>query len=574
MATIKNYFSSRITIGQVRNHIGASPIQTIQRLNGLTIVELPWSMLPGYSNVTPGNVATNTTPFFKGKKYEITMNTDFSNQYTGSSYIQDPDVSPVGISIPPTGTIGYFAKDAIPDGWLEIGNDMEYYVFRRQINGDWFNPIYANTEYTAIHSLLKDWGFVKSESRNITGWSFNTNDPFKGYFIRCFNPAATGADSGYNIFDTQNSSYLSIHQHDGAYLYSSSVGSSTPLTGDLHPIDFGYRIKRTEIGIPTIGQDIWFNYKWKPGVEWEIVDSGTVKLTSGSENNLAEGHRAAAENFMDYANHIHGSIETYYRGYNNNYFGKLTYLHEPFTSYVASGRSQATLLRSNSPAAGSSVGVLDLDQNNTFYNPYSPYPGNVARTYYTDAIQTFTQSYYLSASYTATHRHSHTTDHTHRHTQDHTADVATYSVSSPPFRSLTSTQTSTHYVGHTHVVTHYNTLDTPDVPSGGYTQTYNIITETGAAGFEVRGPAIVYTELESIGKFYPYHILKSDPITAQGSEFYNSGDNGTFVEVTSEEGDHAHDYTFIDGTGPITKFRGQGHENRPVNVALRMCIKY
>lgn len=570
MATIKNYFSSRISIAQIRSHVGASPVQTIQRLNGLTIVELPWSKLPGYSNITPFNVATNTPPFFQGKKYQITMNTNFSNDYTGATYIQDPDVSPVGISIPPPGTIGYFAKDVIPDGWLEIGNDMEYYVFKRQVNGDWFNPIYANTEYTAIHTLLKDWGYVKSESRNMSGWSFNTFDPFKGFFIRSFNPENTGVDNSYDIFDTISTSYMSIHQHEGKTLYSSSVGSNTPLPGDLHPIDYGYRIKLTESFV-TVGVDLWFNYKWKVGVEWEIENSGTVKLNETSPTNLAQGHKAGAETYMDYANHIHGSIETYYRGFDNLLYGKI---YNPllinFSSYIASGRSDATLLRQNSPVQGSIVGGLDSDQNKTFWNPYSPYPGMGAKkTYYTDAINTLTESYYQSFTHTYTHRpsHTHIQNNTHRGTQR--THAGTYYISSINTRQYSLHHTHTSYTDPTHTHTGYYTLDTDQVPQGR-TWTSNIYTE----GFEVRGIPHEYSEEASLGRYYPYHILKSDPSTAAGSEFYNSGDNGTFVEVTSEAGDHRHDFTMVDGTGPLTRHRGGGHENRPINIALRMCIKY
>lgn len=564
MATIKNYFSSRISIAQIRSHIGANPVQTIQRLNGLTIIELPWSKLPGYSNITPGNVATNTPPFFQGRKYQITMNTDFGNDYTGATYIQDPDVSPVGISVPPPGTIGYFAKDVIPDGWMEIGNDMEYYVFKRQINGDWYNPIYANTEFTAIHSLLKDWGFVKSESRNMSGWSFNTFDPFKGYFIRSFNPESTGIDNGNDIFDALNNSYLSIHQHEGKTLYSSSVGSSTPLPGDLHPIDYGYRTKLIESFV-TVGIDLWFNYKWKPGVEWEIENEGTVRLNETSPINPAQGHQAGAKTYMDYANHIHGSIETYYRGYDNKLYGRLTTLiANPFTGYIATGRSQATLLRPNSPNIGSVAGVLDADQNKTFWNPYSPYPGT-PKTYYTDASQTMTSSSFARLTYTGTSRQSSTTIPQNTQIWEYTRNEST----AIGFGTYSQTYQQTSVDDFTQADTAYQTADTNDRPGG---QTFT--TKTYTEGFTVRGTPIIYNQETGLGRYYPYHILKSDPNTAQGSEFYNSGDNGTFVEITSEAGNHNHDYTILDSTGPITRHRGGGHENRPINIALRMCIKY
>jgi len=574
MATIKNYFSSRISIAQIRSHVGASPIQTIQRLNGLTIIELPWSKLPGYSNITPGNVATNTPPFFQGRKYQITMNTDFGNDYTGATYIQDPDVSPVGISVPPPGTIGYFAKDVIPDGWMEIGNDMEYYVFKRQINGDWYNPIYANTEFTAIHSLLKDWGFVKSESRNMSGWSFNTFDPFKGYFIRSFNPESTGIDNGNDIFDVLNNSYLSIHQHEGKTLYSSRVGSSAPLPGDLHPIDYGYRTKLIESFVPggyNIGIDLWFNYKWKPGVEWEIENNGTVRLdeTSPDPTNTFQGHQAGAKTFMDYANHIHGSIETYYRGYDNKLFGRLTTLiANPYTSYIATGRSQATLLRSNSPNTGSSAGVLDADQNKTFWNPNSPYPGLTPTTYYTDASQTMTSSTFGRPTYTGTTRQTATTIQVNQQKNTLKQDTPLVMVGPGQYQqTLVQTTVQVGVPGQNN--TDYQTADEPDRPGG---QTWT--TKTWTEGFTVRGTPIIYNQEASLGRYYPYHILKSDPSTVQGSEFYNSGDNGTLVEITSEAGNHNHDYTMTDSTGPITRHRGGGHENRPINIALRMCIKY
>ena len=44
---MENYFSSRITISEIRDKIGAPSVLRIQRLNGLTISDIPLEDLPG-----------------------------------------------------------------------------------------------------------------------------------------------------------------------------------------------------------------------------------------------------------------------------------------------------------------------------------------------------------------------------------------------------------------------------------------------------------------------------------------------------------------------------------------------
>lgn len=541
MATIKNYFSTKIPVSQIRAHVGASPILTIQRLDGLSVVDLPISKMPAQGDAS-----------FVSTKNQITMNVDAGNNYTGSISIQDPNVAAVGVSIPPTGTIGYFAREDIPDGWLEIGNPVEYFLFERQVGGTWLNPVYANTEFTEIFNVLNDWGLIRSTSRTVQGRAFNTQDPFKGYFIRCLNPSATGVDPGHTIFDTEQS-YISIHKHEGETLYQFS-GKDSPFVGGA--IDRGNRMQVNE-SFGKFGADVWFNYKWKVTFNWDVENDGTVLLTHASN-----GLTSPAKYMINYDEHIHGQIKTYYRGIDGLY-GKITThrIEEPtvITRDVADAGKDSTV-----KLTGSLTMDTDVDQEHTFYNPYRT-AGLPLITVYTQISAYYTRSFYSlnteSSTAYQTVKYSYTDQ--QRDEVDYTSVLGKQFIDITQGRTDLTQSASQRFTGESKGTSR----DTFRGSELTYSDEFERNTLKGVLGEYHKRIRIDY-------RYYPYHILKSNAGTPSGSEFYNSGDYGLYSGITSSSGNHDHDYAILSGGNPVVRGRGQGHENRPTNIALKMCIKY
>lgn len=524
---MENYFSSRITISEIRDKIGAPSVLRIQRLNGLTISDIPLADLPG-----SGNSTYDPTVFG-----ELTMHVASNNDYTGAFYIQDPTITKTGISVPPTGTIGYFAKDVIPDGWLEIGFESDYFTYQRQIGGTWDNPVYANTEYAEIYQLLDDWGLVKSTDRVAgLGKRFNTIDPFKGYFIRSLNPSNSGVNNSKNIFDTEIS-YLSIHKHDGDTLYQTHTGGI---------IDRG---KIAKIG--SYNTEFWFNYKWRAGFNWDVENNGTIRINSGLSSEWPNP-TSPQKYVTDFDNHIHGRIQTYYRGHDGLY-GRIspTYVEYSGGGSIANDSDNQIYLEQSDFTSG--------DQNNTtsnltFYTPFSD-SGRPSYTYYTGYGNVYRSTAWLTQTYRV-------------------VSEQTYTVASTSSRNLTldytlgkanpqnkQTYTNTSFNQQTYTV--HNT-NIPDYQ--------NVTAQQTLSGITYNTPSLNYTAVKttrSDARYWPYHILKAPTGTPSGSEPYNSGDYGPLADVSSAAGDHSHSYATTS-----TMSRGIYNENRPENIALRMCIKY
>lgn len=558
---MKNYFSSRISIQQIKDYVGDVPGLRIQRLNGLSVSDARISTFPaqGYPN----------TRNFQGTKLDITMNVDTANNYTGATYIQDPAITQTGVSIPPVGTIGYFPKDHVPDGWMEIGDPLVYYAYKRQIGGTIPNPIYSNTEYTPIFSLLDQWGFVMSTSNAAVGKVFNTYDPFRGYFIRGLNPDTTGPDANGVIFSTANS-YISLHSHDGDSLYDSSISGGS--------IDRGYRVFIEEFPLfsgrvlpynanNTFGNDFWFNYKWEVGIGWDLnhlEGGGTIKANSTNYS------VSPLKYVVGFDAHIHGRIKTYYRGHDTLH-GKISPLVDQDIGYVPNPKyyRDTSFVGIGEMTSNSSVAsfLYKAKEELTYYNPYTSAALGTwtVFTKWTSVIND-TPWNFTSVSGGAGGAYTLYTMYTTK--QNSTSRVTVRSVNSRFTLHWAGTMTSfpyTDYVTYTRATSYGST--------SYYTNTQIPTKKTSAwdtlkARFTL-GTEFIFTRTSRLDKkYFPYHILKSNPGTISGDEFYNSGNNGIFIETTSEAGNHEHTYVHSK-----THYRGHG-ETRPQNVALRMCIKY
>lgn len=205
----QNYFSTRIPISELASDVGLSPTtSTIQRVGSLFAKLVDKNTYPSINNTY--------VPTTKGT---LAMTYDYTNALSGTVKLEDPSnaTATAGISLPPVGTLGYFPVDKVPEGWMIIGDPSQTFKHKTTIGyigGNPLNPIYANTEYTEIYDILKSWDLIESESKKNYGADFNTKDPFRGYFLRCLNPDATGVDAGSYTLQTQNS-YMSKHTHDG-----------------------------------------------------------------------------------------------------------------------------------------------------------------------------------------------------------------------------------------------------------------------------------------------------------------------------------------------------------------------
>ena len=540
MATINNYFSSRITISDIRNFIGAAPQLRIQRLNGLTINDALISTFPAQGDSS-----------FSSPKYNITMNVDTNNDYTGAFYIQDPAITKTGVSVPPVGTLGYFAKNEIPDGWLEIGNEAQFFSYKRLIGEHANNQgIFADTEFTEIYKLLKGWNLIQSESLSVEGKIFNTKDPLKGYFIRCLNNSASGPDSGKSIFNTQ-SSYLSIHTHDGDTLFSGSTSGT---------VDRGYRSYLRETPSHTrilysanpsyFGSNFWMNYKWQVSYGWDIEHSeggGTIRITDSNYGSTPVKYA------VNYDGHVHGRIKTYYRGYDGLY-GKINPIFDEDIGTVYNPK----YYRDTSFNPDSSP--ISVDDNSSFTNRmreevtyYDPYTG-------TSALITLYTNW--------THVTRPTKE--YRTLSTNTAVPSAYAT----YRNTTHTDGSQIYDQFGNFIRNTNEVTNTFSNNTNYTEiktkntTRTTFWNTHVGRFVEGGPYYFTRSAPIDRRYYPYHILRSQDGTLDGDEFYNSGYDGAFADTTSAAGNHAHNYTF-------SKMHYRGHgETKPNNVALRICIKY
>lgn len=244
----KNYFSSRITINERLAEVGLpSNSSSIQRVGELSARLIDIS---GY----PSQLVTPTTFTPGPSKGTLSMTVEASGELSGTITMQDPaNVDfPAGVSLPPPGTLGYFAVDKVPEGWLVLGDpftQIPYKVLLYYQNGNITQPVYANTEYTEIYNILKSWDLVESDRPTNYGRVFNTKDPFKGFFVRSLNPDATGLDSGKLPLETQESS-ISTHSHDGVnfptYVDPHTLYEAVGTYNSSSPSYYTFNINRSE----------------------------------------------------------------------------------------------------------------------------------------------------------------------------------------------------------------------------------------------------------------------------------------------------------------------------------------
>lgn len=211
MPSSSNYFSNRTTILDIASDVGAAPVRKIQKLFLLKVRESEIKTWP----------ASGDNTFAVGAKGQLSLSVanTASREFYSDLRIQDPANTklPIGISVPPAGTLGYFAKDEVPNGWIELGDDNKFFPHKVVIGWiDKANAIarYANTEFTEIYDILDSWGLIQSVSKDNLGMSFNTFDPFRGKFIRSLNPNCYGPDANNQPLSTANTS-LSLHTHNG-----------------------------------------------------------------------------------------------------------------------------------------------------------------------------------------------------------------------------------------------------------------------------------------------------------------------------------------------------------------------
>jgi len=280
-------------------------------------------------------------------------------------------------------------------------------------------------------------------------------------------------------------------------------------------------------------------------------NNGTVKVDD-------TGYGGSPDYYaVNFANHIHGRVKTYYRGHDGLY-GKLTSTYNVNAgNYYGTGGGAAvggTIFRTLS---NTDEQPDTNEQGITYFTPFSS-AGLPSYTLYTDV----TEVWQTTLTETATKR-STTYSHNFERSTGITRDETDYSDGRVDYtgKIIDLTQTGTLYNTTTETISVRNTTYGTRV---SYTRDFVRDTSEapGALLSNVRTARVDYD-------YYPYHILKSESNTPAGSEFYNTGDNGTFIEVTTAAGNHSHSYV-----NPNTRKRGLGYENRPVNIALRMCIKY
>ena len=216
-----NYFSNRISIDERKLDVNedssnfditSSNYSTfigdvgIQRLKGLAVTKLDVNTLP-----TDGD---DTFPTNKGTFAVLESG---NNNYTGQIRILDGGVTRTGKPVPHVGTLGYFAYNGIPDGWLECNGAFILYAKNAG------SGTFKDTEFTELYNVLNTWTSANSDTAVTTqpistGNAFKLPD-FRGFFIRCSNTGEV-PQTKYNTSNYKN------HSHNGASLYSNHSGGS------------------------------------------------------------------------------------------------------------------------------------------------------------------------------------------------------------------------------------------------------------------------------------------------------------------------------------------------------------
>ena len=301
-----NYFSNRISIDERKLDVNedssnfditSSNYSTfigdvgIQRLKGLAVTRIDVNTLP-----------TNGDDTFPTNKGTFAVLESGTNNYTGQVRILDGGVTRTGKPVPHVGTLGYFAYNGIPDGWVECNGSFLLYAKNAG------QGTFKDTEFTELYNVLNSWTNANSDTAVITqtiadGNAFKLPD-FRGYFTRC---STTGQipQTKYNTSNYKN------HSHNGSSLYS---GDSS--------------------GSPELGQYGWVRFVFprddSGGTNYNY--NGYYSMDSYNGN---QGIGSSGYGFYE----LHTETGAYSGNYNNKYYSFYYGRWEDHYSPVSNGQS-------------------------------------------------------------------------------------------------------------------------------------------------------------------------------------------------------------------------------------------
>lgn len=607
-----NYFSNRIKITTIKQDI-ASTIPTgddrldylnpndnrIQRLQGFATRRVP------NSSYVATSLGTNDFPTTKGQLVVVTNgykpdeslyvlgDSLYNKEFTGDIRLLDGGITRIGQSFPPVGSLGYFAHNSIPDGWLEmIGQNV---LFQKSLGFYYFDPdtgvrvdlttlpdstdplrntvskFYEETietEFTPLYNILASWGLAEI-SPSILGWNVKIPS-LQGYYIRSLNPSDMGPDANqkmwYSGSDIETIGTVGTNARkslNGSYYNSGSSVSDAfgniPVVKHRH---YGNMLHRSD----TAGDKDWgitnFMYLWagtrvrtsygrsgSPLGITEQQDYGFLpyrNMNGTDTQNFRQDFTAGRPSGLG-RKHIVGTTTQYiqhryypYHGWNSwggvsntNAFHDGYPVHGSKPLYYATGYT----LRYR----GQIMSQADGDE-------YRDWNQNVSEShmgYHTSGDDTWDMKYGRINSFIE-HFHQSIWTYWHRHDR----------FSSFLFHAMISEFGNTNYHYWNWPSYHYNN-DNHFWHAGGYYDKYENT---------YHGNGNYYTSKDRM-YIYPYHIKKSPQGTAKESEVLNTANDG---DQTTTSGLHSH--SVWHGSNGVF-FRG-GYENRPKSVALRLCIKY
>lgn len=239
---MKSYFSNRISIDQIKKdlnlnyppgdprlNVHTSAINRIQRLSGFATQKVPNSKYFATSQgeedmpTNKGQLVIVTKGYYEGganDKLKIPPSdvNQYNAEFSGDMRLLDGGRHPIGLTFPPIGSLGYFAYNDVPEGWLELKGQGVLYlsskfyksaeaggeqVFNRSDmwdadTGTMGYETTARTEFTPLYEIINSWGMAEVTPSS-TGWNLWL-PKLQGYFIRSLNPSSSGVDFGHRLW--------------------------------------------------------------------------------------------------------------------------------------------------------------------------------------------------------------------------------------------------------------------------------------------------------------------------------------------------------------------------------------
>lgn len=572
-----NYFSNRIKISEIKDNISSriptgDPRQTfldpnasrIQRLQGFATRTLPNSQYVATS------FGTNDFPTTKGQLVIVTDgynsvdgsrlnlgDSGYNERFTGDIRLLDGGETRIGQTFPPAGTLGYFAYNSIPDGWLEmvgqsvlfekstgfykVETDGTIVQVSDRADSDYEETI--ETEFTPLYNVLASWGLAEI-SPSILGWNV-TIPAMQGYYIRCLNPSASGPDAENNLWFTGT-----VGTNERAKLnarYFTPEDNINASFGDI-PV-----VKHRHYG------NVLHRNQEAGDKDWGITNFTFFWTNTRVSSGFTEGEIAQSEDY-DFMPHHDGSYNHNNHNYNYDYtagrpnnigrkqiVGDVTqyirrryYPYQGYNSWKSVSYTNA--FHDGWPAHGSrayyhSNGYTQEDRGEIRHAPY----GDEWRGYNFGHEHWY--GYYTSEGMKCGRINSFI-EHFHNNTWTYWRQSDGFSgfIFHAMFSGLSSVQYSWNCYHYTCYANFWNTHHWRNRDNG----------EPGNTNLNFA---------------FPYHIKKSPQGTAKESETLNTGNDG---EKSSASGNHNHNLY----NGQNSVFSRGGYENRPKSVALRLCIKY